>query len=295
MVVFWSVWLAAAIALIVVFLCKVPAFFMKHVITSICGTGDLRILTANLQDGVSILCEPSDEASRYFARYQIYERNSRRKFFIGEWKYSIDSAQFRIFCYDKNGAIVDVLRVNERVDKKLYSNVYELPQTTDYIVLRLSRINGERRRVKPFNKLFCLWLALFALSIAAAVCAALVIIYAYLVRVFPDIFNFGWGSITLSSVIVCAIAAIAYAAAVAWLLFSRSDKIKRGNKKLKVKGKGSGFISRVKNFFSAVLYKVRNVLQLALWSFPLRVFTLRKREAVPNEHALKQLKKDEDK
>lgn len=296
MIFFWSAWLAVGIALIILFLCKIPALFFKYVIPSACGSGDYGILTANLQDGSSILCEPSAASSRFMARYQIYQRNSNRKFFIGEWKFPVDSARYSLFCYDSGGALIDVIRVRERIDRKRYTAVSELPQSTDYIVLRLTEVNGERVRTEPCSRMFYLWLALFLASCAAAVCAALCVVYGYLTRVLSDVFNLGWGSIRLSSIIVCAVAAAVYLATVIWMFFSARIKKPAREKKSRAKvkqKKGGGASGGVGGFFSSVWCNIRNVLQLARWSFPFKAFTLRKREAAPNARALRRLKKNE--
>ncbi len=180
---FWdilsTVWIIAWVALIVIYAALVLVRLVRFLRAAVCPVRDRGMATCNLENGVSVLYVPSVAAQRFLRQYQLiaYETCAEKKF-LGEWACHVGQAEYSLIVYDRYGVCIDVIRVRERADGKRMTAVTDLPPRTDFVSVRLHRVDGERVREPVRVGAFFLWFSILLVGIAVGVAALLFLVMA---------------------------------------------------------------------------------------------------------------------
>lgn len=168
--IFWIIWFIIGMAVVLLFAVYMLPRIMLRTHAAALPVRDKAIgrLPGGKDVGVSYV--PADSVRPYIKQYTVAS-DGNGLYFRGEWACVKAFVDYELTVYDANNRIVDIFRIKEKFNGGRFTHVTRLPQTTDYVTLRIvyaddTPVIAERQ---PFRKQYALWLAALCLCLAATV------------------------------------------------------------------------------------------------------------------------------
>lgn len=92
--------------------------------------------------GRSMIYAPTGDSKEYVKRYTLFT-DEEKKYIKCEFDESVKTILFELAIYDLRGRIVSVTNVFAKPDGNMYSDGYELPDSTYYTNIAVLNVNGE--------------------------------------------------------------------------------------------------------------------------------------------------------
>lgn len=92
--------------------------------------------------GRSLICEPKGESREYLNKYMLYT-DEDKKYVKCVFAPSVETIRFELSLYDVSNKLVRAEDVYAKVDGRIYSDGYLLPDDTYYVNFAVTEVNGK--------------------------------------------------------------------------------------------------------------------------------------------------------
>lgn len=183
--VFWIIWFIMGTSVLLLFTGFILPRIMLRTHAATLPVRDKAIDRLDGEHASTLTYSPADSVRPYIKRYTV-TKDDAGVYFRGEWATLTAYAEYELTVYDSESKIIDIIRVKEKFNRGRYTHVTRLPQTTDYVTLRLLCINDSPilAEPQPYRKAYGLWLSALCFCLALIVDLLVWLVLTFMLRCF---------------------------------------------------------------------------------------------------------------